>query len=740
MFNASANVASGVASAYISIPAGFYPGQYTILAEYSDSTGLHYVDSSDAAHHLTVLPAAADLALAGLEIPAALQPVEPNRIALAATVTNAGPDTANNVYVFFYSTSPPNGARQTIWTGFIPVIAVGQSVTVSTETSLPSSQTLLAASISTYGLYDPDSTNNQATLTVNSTSSLPFVVTRDGYSFENSGSGSDWALYQETFPDYIPDYDWLNVNYYMAWAWFPLYQSWPARGNCFGMAATSLRYFSGMDSVTRAPTVNQYKMDAAYSIDDPVWRHIVKYSGYQLGMPVLQRYLDHSWDATNALHELQTQMASHADPMILVLLDPQTHVGHAVVPFRVIETSAQAAIFVYDSDYQDWPGGAVTVSLVDGSWSYRWYKGGKTSPDELGGLLTVPVSLTEASPIPFFRSNVYGVFINGLGSHGYIASANLHMGFENGALVEDIPGAKLLRPFVDGSVNAVVPESYILPVGDYVTTLIGIDAGSAGVSIFHPDGLLEFASPSMTAGTRDTIAFSRDNHTAVLGTNVPSEHYSAMLYNQLTDSGRKYSVSNTTMASGETITLAVVNDGSGFQITNQGGAKSYDLTLEQVGAGAGKTMVAGLTLGANESHLVSVGDWNSLNTTPVILVVKNPQGTVVPPSMKVTFTPAMIWPANGKMINVTANITVNDDVDSHPTIHLVSITANETLQPGDVTGATIGSDDRQFALRATRSGNQKEGRIYTITYSATDAGRRTFTGSGTVTVPHDQGN
>ena len=41
-------------------------------------------------------------------------------------------------------------------------------------------------------------------------------------------------------------------------------------------------------------------------------------------------------------------------------------------------------------------------------------------------------------------------------------------------------------------------------------------------------------------------------------------------------------------------------------------------------------------------------------------------------------------------------------------------------------------------LRAEREGKNKAGRIYTITYSATDGSGNKTTASATVTVPHDE--
>jgi len=111
---------------------------------------------------------------------------------------------------------------------------------------------------------------------------------------------------------------------------------------------------------------------------------------------------------------------------------------------------------------------------------------------------------------------------------------------------------------------------------------------------------------------------------------------------------------------------------------------------------------------------------------------------VTPPTLAVTLSPATLWPPNGKLVSVTAAITVTDDYDPEPEIKLESITANETLADGDIQDAQLGTDDRSFSLAAKRAGTNQAGRIYTVTYSATDASGNKATASATVTVPHDQ--
>ena len=111
-----------------------------------------------------------------------------------------------------------------------------------------------------------------------------------------------------------------------------------------------------------------------------------------------------------------------------------------------------------------------------------------------------------------------------------------------------------------------------------------------------------------------------------------------------------------------------------------------------------------------------------------------------PPHLSVSVNPVTLWPPNGKLTDVSVVVQASDDYDGQPEIALESITANEPLTEGDIDGADFGKDDRDFRLAAKRDGAGTEGRIYTITYSATDAVGNRSTRSVIVTVPHDQGN
>jgi hypothetical protein len=84
-------------------------------------------------------------------------------------------------------------------------------------------------------------------------------------------------------------------------------------------------------------------------------------------------------------------------------------------------------------------------------------------------------------------------------------------------------------------------------------------------------------------------------------------------------------------------------------------------------------------------------------------------------------------------------VNVSDDADPNPSIKLVSITCNDACNPAeDIQRAQLATDDREFDLRAERTG-EGSSRTYTITYSATDASGKSATATTTVVVPHDLG-
>ena len=187
---------------------------------------------------------------------------------------------------------------------------------------------------------------------------------------------------------------------------------------------------------------------------------------------------------------------------------------------------------------------------------------------------------------------------------------------------------------------------------------------------------------------------------------------------------------------------------SGASFTLNGSATDPDqnATLASWRAGSrtgpevGQTLVSQQTLGvgAQQTYVLRVIDTFAQadeDVTHVAVV------DTTPPNLSLSVSPAVLSPPNHKLVPITVTVVATDTCDANPVVRLVSIMSNEADnglgdgdQPNDIQGAAFGTDDRQFQLRRERSGNGS-GRIYTITYSATDASGNTTVSQATVTVP-----
>ncbi len=117
-----------------------------------------------------------------------------------------------------------------------------------------------------------------------------------------------------------------------------------------------------------------------------------------------------------------------------------------------------------------------------------------------------------------------------------------------------------------------------------------------------------------------------------------------------------------------------------------------------------------------------------------------------PPALTLAVTPTLLWPPNHRLARIDAALTVSDVCDASPQVQLVSITSDEPDNgladgdtAGDIAGASFGTDDRVFFLRAERQGGG-DGRRYSITYRASDGSGNATTRQAVVAVPHSQGH
>lgn len=104
-----------------------------------------------------------------------------------------------------------------------------------------------------------------------------------------------------------------------------------------------------------------------------------------------------------------------------------------------------------------------------------------------------------------------------------------------------------------------------------------------------------------------------------------------------------------------------------------------------------------------------------------------------PPTVTVSATPSILWPPNHRLVNVTID---GSAVDRGSGVASVEITVADEYGQYNMTVPGFGST---IQLEASRDGNDRNGRVYTITAVATDQAGNSSTATTTVIVPHDMG-
>lgn len=133
----------------------------------------------------------------------------------------------------------------------------------------------------------------------------------------------------------------------------------------------------------------------------------------------------------------------------------------------------------------------------------------------------------------------------------------------------------------------------------------------------------------------------------------------------------------------------------------------------------------------------------ALGTYSVTLKVTDPCGlsslatvvvrvldSVAPAIQSLAVSPDVLSPPNHKLVPITVSATVADACDATPLCKILSITANEATEPGDI--QITGKLTATLAASRNPSGG---GRAYTITVQATDAAGNNTISTIKVTVP-----
>jgi PKD repeat protein len=300
----------------------------------------------------------------------------------------------------------------------------------------------------------------------------------------------------------------------------------------------------------------------------------------------------------------------------------------------------------------------------------------------------------------------------------------------------------------DGEFNSTDAVSII--VGD--TTPPSVNAGGdMTVEAVAPDGAEVMLHGEATDDVDMDLDFIWSEGDTVVGTEanltITLSLGSHILTLNATDDSGNVGTDNVTIDVVDT-TPPEVNAGedmtveAGYETTINGSAMDLvDMDLDymwkegQTILGTEANLTYTFTLGTHVLTLSATDDSGNVGTDNVTIEAVD----TTPPEINVTVNPDMVWPPNHKYVDVETVVTVHDAVDPSPTLTLVSVASSEPDNgkgDGNTTNDIVILGDNMFRLRAERSGTG-QGRIYTITYRATDASGNSAEASITITVPHN---
>jgi hypothetical protein len=158
--------------------------------------------------------------------------------------------------------------------------------------------------------------------------------------------------------------------------------------------------------------------------------------------------------------------------------------------------------------------------------------------------------------------------------------------------------------------------------------------------------------------------------------------------------------------------------------------------------GTGKMLAIPLALGRHVLTLRVTDRGNLSDTNDVVVIVAD----TLPPTITVTLDPHVLRPPDHRLVDVAARVTATDVCGGTHVVPATITSSEPDDAPGRHDGATsndiqrdeVGTPDLAFLLRAERSA-RGAGRVYTVSYKATDAAGNEAIGTDLVLVPHDGG-
>ncbi len=472
----------------------------------------------------------------------------------------------------------------------------------------------------------------------------------------------DWPLFTETFgldQCYIPDND-GNLQYRRAatdfWA---LNADTNFFGSCFGFAQSSLLAFD-----RKATFLSYFGLpDFGNLYDVPVSDSNRKVINRLYERQLADDENDYnaaslSRTAVNVLEDIKAMMLSDTDDhrSISIFSHHEPTGGHTVLPYRVIKAPDWPEVYrvyVYDSNNPGDTGIYITIGTVSNRWFFPVLNWSENTPGTLR--LDQPAShylepphigldAKSGSPLAADAKYIYPCMkmlysdardvlvqaVNPCWGHGGYAKLDTLDGFTT-------QGPSVFLPIIPATGGAhrpfglymYRPDCYYYNINlsllrdsnvyiSFVTDSIIWNYSRAHADSSQREALIYYES---NLGQDLTIYYGDEgNRTVDISAILPGDDYEKAL-----------DITNVTIEPGNSITTSYLKEGD-FVIRNNGdGFPTYcDLKLSQISTdGLSLFNFNDLLLDGGTTYIIHAPDWSNLDTSPLIIYVKDYYGTIL---------------------------------------------------------------------------------------------------------------
>jgi len=436
--------------------------------------------------------------------------------------------------------------------------------------------------------------------------------------------------------------------------WMEEVNSTMGNGHCEGMAALSLLFYTGEEDVTK------YGADTTYDLE-------LEDNG-ELQSDIARWYATQALDPTESsvikktpneiLGVLEQSMSKDGETYTLGIYKSDGSGGHAITPYAVQEAgNGKFKILVYDNNY---PGEAraVNVDSNTNAWSYE----ASTNPEEeselyAGDAKTLTLELTptsarlEQQAAPFAQLSG-GPAVAGLSSQAAAArqynqiftegnarllisdEAGRRLGYVDGNLVNEIPGARYTRFKADAATGSPEPLYWLPEKMNVGVEIKGNDRTGkkpTDLMMIGPGYAVGVEGISLEAGQEDVAAFVPEDQAVTYETDNTESPTFVIAVQEQGDIGYYFGIQGTEMEGGGAITVMLDTKSKDLllnteKLKNEG---VFNLVMSRVTKDSEQDLDAdSIKLPAGAIIYMNYGDWKGPGSNVQFGVDTNGDGEI----------------------------------------------------------------------------------------------------------------